>query len=263
MRNQQHDYRNAIGEAWQMRPPLALWRQHSDAVNIALLKAWWPDGEVRDILKTDLFDEAVADGLYSLLHSKAENPVGVDLSKSIINAARTRHADLRAVVADVRSLPFSDDTFDLVVSNSTLDHFQSASEIVTALHELCRVLRPRGRLVLTLDNRLNPIVALRNLLPFRPLNALGVVPYYVGATLGPSRLRRAIEEVGFKVNDMGAIMHCPRLLAVPVAGLLERHGRGGLQQRFLKSLTAWEHLSRLPIRYLTGHFVAVNAAKPS
>ena len=75
------------------------------------------------------------------------------------------------------------DTFDLVVSNSTLDHFARADDITIALREIQQVLKPGGRLILTLDNPSNPVVRLRNALPFAALNQMGLVPYFVGATL--------------------------------------------------------------------------------
>ena len=84
---------------------------------------------------------------------------------------------------------------------STLDHFRSHSEIVTSLRELLRVLRPGGQLLLTLDNPANPLVGLRNALPFGLLHRLRIVPYYVGATCGPRGLRRLLPQVGFEVLE--------------------------------------------------------------
>src|SRR5204863_6785753 len=55
----------------------------------------------------------------------------------------------------------------------------------TGLAELRRVLSPHGRLVVTLDNGLNPVVALRNRLPLGILRRVGAVPYFVGVTCGP------------------------------------------------------------------------------
>ena len=75
--------------------------------------------------------------------------------------------------ADVRCLPFVDGVFDLVVSNSTLDHFETSREIERAVAEIHRVLAPRGLFILTLDNPANPAVALRNALPFALLHQVG------------------------------------------------------------------------------------------
>jgi hypothetical protein len=71
-----------------------------------------------------------------------------------------------------------------------------------------------------------------------------------------------MQEVGFEVRAVEAIMHCPRVFVVALARLLE--GRLGLatQRRLLRGLMAFERLARWPTRFLTGHFVAVRAIKP-
>jgi ubiquinone/menaquinone biosynthesis C-methylase UbiE len=162
--------------------------------------------------------------------------------------------------ADVRHLPFANNMFDVIVSNSTLDHFKSLDEIVASLHELYRVLQVGGQLLLTLDNLANPIIALRNALPFALLNHLGIVPYYVGATCGPYLMQRTLQQVGFEVLEVSTVMHCPRVFAIAMARLLE-HAKPETQRCFLSFLMAFEYLSSWPTRFLTGHFVAVRAIK--
>lgn len=254
-------YWDAVAEAWGKTHPQTLWRAHSDAVNLELLARWLPQGRVDRLLKTDAFDEAFGNGLYPLLAEKAECVVGMDVSASTLRSAQTRHTGLCAVGADTRCLPFADGAFDVIVSTSTLDHFRSHDEIIASLHELCRVLRPAGYLLLTLDNPANPVVALRNVLPFRLLHRLGLVPYYVGATYSQRLLRRILPQVGLEVLEVGAVLHCPRVLAVPIARVLERHTLLQTQRRLLGILLAFERLSRWPTRFFTGHFVAVRARK--
>jgi SAM-dependent methyltransferase len=212
------------------------------------------------LLKTDLFDEALTPGLYPLLATRAD-VVGADVAVSTARAARSRHARLRAVGADVRSLPFASGTFDVVVSISTLDHFGSMADILASLCELHRVLRPGGQLLLTLDNLANPLVALRNALPFGLLNALGIVPYRVGTTCGPRRLRRAVRESGFEVLDVAAVLHCPRVLAVAGAALFNRFASSRAQREYVHWLLPFERLGNLPSRFLTGYYTAVVARK--
>lgn len=254
-------YWDAINRAWQSTTPHRLWRTHSDAVNIALLTRWLPDQRVKHLLKTDLFDEACSDGLYPLLASRAQSVIGVDISISTLHAAQSRHPTLQATWADVRHLPFANNMFDVIVSTSTLDHFELLDEIVASLHELYRVLQVGGQLLLTLDNLANPVIALRNALPFRLLNHLGIVPYYVGATCEPHLLQRILQQVGFEVLEFSAVMHCPRMFAVAIARMLERHAKPETQRCFLQFLMAFEHRSGWPTRFLTGHFVAVRAIK--
>jgi SAM-dependent methyltransferase len=253
-------YWEAIAGEWQRERPHGLWRAHSDAVNGGLVARWLPGGLGR-VLKTDSFDEACSDGLYRLLAARARQVVGIDLSVGVQRAATARHPGLRGVAADMRRLPFADASFDAVISSSTLDHFATVAEIALSLRELWRVMRPGGVLVLTLDNPVNPLLALRGALPFALWRRLGLVPYYTGATLGPRALARALDEAGFAAIELGAVMHCPRVAGVALARLLERRAGPATQAHFLRLLHGWERLERWPTRYLTGHFVAVRAAR--
>jgi SAM-dependent methyltransferase len=250
----------------------ATWRRHSDAVNAALV-ARWLESPVDSVLKTDLFDEAVSDGIYEALATRVERVVGIDISPAIVAAAAARHPELVALQADVRELPFRDGEFDAILSNSTLDHFDSTDQIATALRELLRVLRPGGTVIVTLDNPWNPVVALGKALPRRWLNrawtrmsattsSVGLLPYYVGATLSLPRLRRLLGELGLHVTDSCTIVHAPRVLVVLAANLLERRDESGPSPRVLHALAACEALANWPTHLVTGHFVAVRATKP-
>jgi SAM-dependent methyltransferase len=240
-------------------------------VNSALVERWLPS-RVGRVLKTDLFDEAMSMGLYPVLAGRADEVVGVDVSGEIVEAAAARHRGLQAQQADVRNLPFEEGSFDAIVSNSTLDHFQDQAVIVSALRELHRVLRPRGRLILTLDNPSNPLNAIAKALPREWLNRVwarharvtarvGHVPYHVGETMGVRRLRKVLPPLGFEIQAQDAIMHAPRALAVVVAELTARRGSTRAQRRLLDALAVCERMSGWPTRYVTGHFVAVSAVK--
>ncbi len=251
-------YWDEVAGQWQASPQ-RLWRSHSDAVNIALFGRWLRPRRARRALKTDLFDEGVGPGLYRLLAEHARHVVGMDISMEITRAARSNNPGLTATGADVRRLPFADGAFDVILSNSTLDHFDSRDEMLSSLRELRRVLRRDGELLLTVDNLLNPLVALRNSMPFPLLHRLGLVPYRMGVTYGPSGLVRLLREAGFNVLERAAVMHCPRVLAVALARLLEERAGARARRRVLAWFGAFEILSRWPTRFLTGYFIAVRA----
>jgi SAM-dependent methyltransferase len=237
------------------------WRTHADRVNTDLCRAAWPRRRPARVLKTDLFDEASGTGLLPALSSESGATFGVDHAATTAAIGRTRHPGIHAVVADVRTLPFASGAFDLVISNSTLDHFESAADIDRSLREIARVLGPGGRLILTLDNPVNPVVAIRNRLPFAWLNRLRLVPYYVGATLGSADGRRLLDSAGFRVVTAGAALHCPRSPAVGAAFLLDRVGWRWPRRALLAALAAFERLARWPTRYLTGYYVTFVADK--
>lgn len=256
------EYWNGVSATWAASGRDHLSRAHSDAVNRRLLERWGPGSSGR-VLKTDGFDEAVSTGLVPGLTAQGVHVTTMDVSPEVLHAARRRHGRGTFVVADARALPFRDGSFNGVVSNSTLDHFLTRAELATSLAELCRILMVGGRMLLTLDNLANPTVALRNLLPFRWLHRLGLVPYFVGVTCGPRALKRLLAASGFRVAAMGAAVHCPRALAVLVGRGFERFASGRLQHGYLRFLMAWERLEHWPTRYLTGHFVLAMAAKPA
>ena len=235
-----------------------LWRLQSDIVNRALLERWLPTG-LGSVLKTDLFDECVSDGLYPALALHAGQVTGIDVSPEVVAAASSRHRDLAAKVADVRAMPFEDESFGAVVSNSTLDHLDGREEVATALGEICRVLRPGCHLVLTVDNPYHPLVAARNALPAPVARAIRPTPYPSAWTCGPDELRDLLGNAGFQVLETTAILHFPRVIAA-IAGALD----GGLGQRprVVRILGRAERLEGWPTRFVTGHFIATLAVRP-
>jgi hypothetical protein len=113
-----------------------------------------------------------------------------------------------------------------------------------------------------MDNLANPLVALRNALPFRLLRRLRLMPYPAGATCRPRQLTRLLQQAGFEVRETVALLHCPRALMVALARRRQRHGSADERARFLRRLQRWEQLAQLPTRYVTGCYVGVDARKP-
>jgi SAM-dependent methyltransferase len=254
------EYWDAIADEWEFDGQERAWRMVSDAVNARMLRHWLTPVRDGRVLKTDLFDEVVGSGLVPWLSSGFSHVSGIDISTAVVDVARARFPRLDCETADVRDLPFDDESFDAVVSNSTLDHFPTAADIAVAIGELHRVLRRGGSLVVTLDNPLNPVVALRNALPPRVRAATGMVPFAVGATLGPRKLRALLDRTGFDVIRMSAVSHSPRVFVVLVGHLFD--GRSvTTKRRYVRAWSVFEGLAALPTRYLTGYFVAAHARK--
>jgi SAM-dependent methyltransferase len=245
----------------QLGNPQPTWRAYVDALHEALATRWLSGRELHRLLKTDLFEEAVGKGLRSVLQQSARVTVGMDVSWRLAGVACSRLENLHGIAADSRRLPFIHDAFDGIISISTLDHFDSSDGLQRSLLEIARVLRPGGILILTLDNVANPLIALRQHLPFTLLNRLRIVPYYIGYTCGPARLRDLLGEAGFDIAEMGAVVHCARVLAIPLARWLDRHGTIRGRARLGRILNQFESLAAWPTRFLTGHFIAVKAVR--
>jgi SAM-dependent methyltransferase len=254
-------YWDSISSAFRSAGAQRLWRAHSDQVYRALLELWLNAGAGGRFLKTDLFDEAVAEGLVPFLRTYSDAVSGIDLAGEVVQAALTRYPDADFRQADVRELPHKDQSFDLILSNSTLDHFKSSTDIERALRELYRVLRRGGKLVVSFDNLQNPIVRLRNSLPYGLLNSAGLVPYFVGETVDRKRLGILLDSMGFRVIETRCILHCPRVIAVPLAGWFQRRASLAVQKTVLRWLMKFERFQRSPISYFTGHYVCALAIR--
>ena len=233
-----------------------LWRAHSDAVNLNLLEDWLSAKKVERMLKTDLFDELINAGLVPSLHHYARDVIGMDISPTATH--KTQAKGSINITADTRRLPFSESTFDVILSNSTLDHYDTTEEIIVSLGEFKRVLKPGGQLLLTLDNPINPLIALRNSLP-----GTFVSPYYVGKTMGPRQITGILTQMKFRIDDLRAIMHFPRVFVVAVSNMMQKRASKHAQEKLLGGLLAFEKIANWPTRFLTGHFIAVKAIKCS
>ncbi|PAM68734.1 SAM-dependent methyltransferase [Stenotrophomonas maltophilia] len=100
-----------------------------------------------------VLDVACGEGYGSrILSNAASSVVGVDISAEAVAHAQGKYAcgSLEFVEASAASLPFPDDSFDVVVSFETIEHHDQHEEM---LSEIRRVLRPGGLLVLSSPNK--------------------------------------------------------------------------------------------------------------
>ena len=97
----------------------------------------------------DVLEVAVGTGLNLDAYPDDITLTGLDLSDPMLDIARTRAArlgrDVTLLQGDAYTLPFPDASFDTVVCTFGLCAIPDAQ---TALAEMTRVLRPRGRLIL-------------------------------------------------------------------------------------------------------------------
>jgi SAM-dependent methyltransferase len=119
------------------------------------------------ILKTDLFVEAKNLEDNYLPDIAANEFVGMDISvNTILEARRQLGADLPDInfaSCDVTALPFKEDAFDSILSDSTLDHIPK-KDLEEALRGLAHVLSENGSLILSLNSVYNlPAVIVRGI----------------------------------------------------------------------------------------------------
>jgi len=213
----------------------------------------------RRALKTDLFDESVGNGCLKALASVSDEVNGIDISRPVVESAGASNPDVKTLVGDVRDLPFADGSFDLVFSNSTIDHFATRGEIEQSIREMARVLGEKGTLILTMDNPRNPMVGLRNLLPQKALRQTGLVPYFMGKTLSMREMVQVVEDAGLQVAERRYTQHVPRVLALHLCRILA--GSRSLSDALPSAMLGWEALAAWPTASWTGYYSAVLAVK--
>jgi SAM-dependent methyltransferase len=233
---------------------------------IDLINRWTKISAGQRILKTDLFAEAfgVEQFFFDIVPPKSD-VVGIDVAFEIVARAKSQalKSGLKGsyLCCDVKKLPLRDGSFDLIISDSTLDHFPTEAEITTALGELGRVLAEGGTLILTIDNQSNLTYPPYSLIKL--WMKLGLSPYFIGRTLSLPRLRRALAENGLIIEENTAILHYPH--PDGLVRWLERSlryiSRGRLDNAIRKTLAGLNRLEGSRTKYLTGRYLAVKAVK--
>ncbi len=75
--------------------------------------------------------------------------IGLDISLDEVAKAKDLPAYKNVAVADINNLPFKNDSFDVIFSNSVIEHIKGIENI---LHEIARVLRDKGMFIFTVPS---------------------------------------------------------------------------------------------------------------
>ena len=164
------------------------------------------------VLKTDLWDEAKNTRILAWAANQGAHAYGIDISEPTLRqAGGAFHAGaspLRAAVADVRAIPFADESFDVVYSMGTIEHFEETEHAVT---EIARVLAPGGRAIVGVPNRHDPF--LRPLM-VSAMYAVGMYGYGLEKSYSRRALRAMLERSGLEIEAETAILFIPGWLRI-------------------------------------------------
>jgi SAM-dependent methyltransferase len=216
----------------------------------AIIRKWDKASRRKWVLKTDLFEEALGyDGITRWLAGRYKNIVGMDISFGIISRASSadkNDSSIRYALNDIRNASFKENSFDLIISNSTIDHFP---EIDSALQELYRILKPGGALILTLHNRLQLFFSLQIWVK----RILKIKDYSFGYSFTFNSISPRILSAGFHITDKTYIYFFP-----PVISFCESHFKGKLGSMFRKIIRVYE--SKLTNNKYLNKFAGSNIA---
>jgi len=108
-----------------------------------------PRGEGLDVgCGTGLLASRLAEAGYEM--------AGIDPSEGMLEILRRRAPAIHAVEGSGTSLPFSDGSFDLVLSVAVMHHIADPEDVRLTLAEMVRVARPSGRILVWDHNPRNP-----------------------------------------------------------------------------------------------------------
>jgi SAM-dependent methyltransferase len=115
----------------------------------AFVLAHCPRGDGLDVgCGTGVLAERLAGAGYQM--------VGVDPSAGMLEMLEARTPLVRAVHASGTSLPFDDDSFDLVLTVAVMHHIADPADVRQTLAEMVRVVKPSGRVLVWDHNPRNP-----------------------------------------------------------------------------------------------------------
>jgi SAM-dependent methyltransferase len=211
----------------------------------------------RLLLKTDLWNEAKNTEILGWAAEQGARPVAFDIALELVRQASAIFGNhrFRFLNSDVRHLPFAADSFDLLYSMGTIEHFP---EYKAAASELYRVMKPHGTAIIGVPNKLDPF--LRPLLVYA-LNRLGLYPYGMEKSFTPMGLQRLLESVGFRVTTRTGILFMPGWLRMLDLWCSYRCPKAIMLTGWLVRMFAWIY-RRFPAVRRYGYLTACVAVKP-
>jgi ubiquinone/menaquinone biosynthesis C-methylase UbiE len=176
----------------------------------AFVVAHCPRGEGLDVgCGTGVLAERLAAAGYQM--------VGIDPSAGMLEILEARTPLVRPVHASGTTLPFDDDSFDLVITVAVMHHIADPDDVRQTLAEMVRVVKPSGRVLVWDHNPRNPY--------WGPLMAR--VPQDTGEErlIGESEIVTGLRAAGGQIllnKQLGAVPDFTPRRAIRRAAALER-----------------------------------------
>ena len=156
------------GKLWSVQPQY--WSRNFEPYFLPLYRKTLQELQLNE--NEDVLDAGCGAGMFSSLAIKTgANVMGVDAAPALLEVARKRNPNNTFLEEDLESLPFADESFDVVAG---FNSFQYAGSFENALKEAKRTLRPGGKLVIAiwdkpeLSDGTNILKAISSLIPPPP-----------------------------------------------------------------------------------------------
>ncbi len=166
----------------------------------------------KKFFKTDLWNEAKNTQILKHIVDEGAEVFGVDISPLITRQALQsfNHSKNRPSVmtADLRNLPYRDNTFDCIYSMGTVEHFPDTEK---AIQELYRVLKQGGKAIIGVPNKhdlfLRPLMVLI-------MQKIGLYSFGYEKSYSKKELRGMLERANFDVDCYASLLFMPGILRI-------------------------------------------------
>jgi ubiquinone/menaquinone biosynthesis C-methylase UbiE len=132
--------------------------------------------------------------------------IGVDLSSSMIETARSNEPSVEYSQGDITSLPLSSNSVDLAVCLGVLGYVPK-QQLKMAITELSRILAPGGQLIFSFANRSSPYRLFRQFYYYyllevgKKITGLGTPVTSGYNTYMPQNIKHILEENGLQIEE--------------------------------------------------------------
>ena len=135
------------GKLWSVAPKY--WSQYFEPYFLPMYKRVLSRLTLNE--DTLVLDAGCGSGLFSFMAiQKGAQVIGIDAAPGLLEIARNRNPGNSFLEEDLETLPFTNNTFDVVAG---FNAFQYAGDIAKALKEAKRVLKPLGKLIIGMWDR--------------------------------------------------------------------------------------------------------------
>jgi ubiquinone/menaquinone biosynthesis C-methylase UbiE len=184
--------------------------QYYRQMEIALIQRHVGELQGKKVLKLDLWNEAVNTRILNWMAEKGAWTCGLDIShQTARRAEHNSHNHMRKprfLLAEIRDIPFPDNTFDFVYTMGTIEHIDDQD---ASLREIKRVLKVGRKAIVGVPHKWD--LFLRPLF-VSVLTLIGKYLYAPEKSMSAPELQRAVERSGLKVITRTGLLFMPGIL---------------------------------------------------